>query len=88
VQALEKAAALNEKDYRVWMNLAQVERWLGDAQKAKGSYAHALPLVEDLATRQPQDAIIQACWAVYMRGCNRNPVARLATSGVGVGAGA
>jgi Flp pilus assembly protein TadD len=73
VQALEKAAALNEKDYRVWMNLAQVERWLGDAQKAKGSYAHALPLVEDLATRQPQDAIIQAVLGRLYAGLQPQP---------------
>ncbi len=56
----QKAVALNDKDFRVWMNIASAERWLGHGQKVMDAYARALPLVQDLATRQPQDPLIQS----------------------------
>jgi serine/threonine-protein kinase len=56
----EKSAALNAKDFRVWMNLASAERWLGHDQQAMDAYSHALPLVEDLAAKQSQDADTQS----------------------------
>ena len=43
VQQYEKALALNGKDYRVWINLALADRWLGRDEQAIAAYRRALP---------------------------------------------
>jgi len=64
VEMLHKAAALNAKDFRLWMNLASAERWLGHDHQAVEAYRTALPLVEELAARQPQDVTIESTLGV------------------------
>ncbi len=67
-QMFQKAAELNGADFRVWMNLGLARRWQGQDQGALDAYRRALPLLEDLAKRQPQDAITQsALGGVYAR---------------------
>jgi serine/threonine-protein kinase len=55
-----KAVSLNDKDYRLWMNLASAQRWLGHDKEAMDAYARALPLVEELESRQKMDPTIQS----------------------------
>ena len=63
-----RAAELNDKDFRVWMNLANAYRHAGEQQKAMDASAKALPLVEDVASRQPQVAQNQSTLAaLYAR---------------------
>jgi serine/threonine protein kinase/tetratricopeptide (TPR) repeat protein len=64
VQMFEKAATLNAKDFRLWMNLASAERWLGHDDKAIDAYHKALPLVEEMTARQPQDPTNQSTLGV------------------------
>src|SRR5262249_26631061 len=58
--ATEKALALNDKDYRVWSNLIATYQWLKDDVKAAAAREREIPLVEDLAKAQPQDAVAQS----------------------------
>ena len=50
---------MNDKDYRLWINLAISYRWLNDDAKALDAYRRALPLVEEVAKLRPQDAGVQ-----------------------------
>ena len=56
----EQALKLNGKDYRVWINLALADRWLGKDQEAIDAYRRALPLLEETAKLRPQDATVQS----------------------------
>ena len=56
----EQALKLNDKDYRVWVNLVAAYRWMNKDQEALAACKKALPLVEEAAKAAPQDANVQA----------------------------
>jgi len=67
-QMFQKASELNGADFRVWMNLGLARRWLGQDEGAIQAYTRSLPLLEDMAKRQPQDPSTQsALGGVYAR---------------------
>jgi serine/threonine protein kinase/tetratricopeptide (TPR) repeat protein len=59
-QNTEQALKLNEKDYRLWVNLAAAYRWMNQDSAALNAYRRALPLVEEVVKARPQDAGVQA----------------------------
>lgn len=56
----EKALQLNEKNYRVWENLAIAYEGLGQKDKAAGARDHELALVKAEAVVQPKDGELQS----------------------------
>ncbi|MBZ5532061.1 MAG: protein kinase [Acidobacteriia bacterium] len=58
-QNTEAALKLNNKDYRLWVNLAGQYRWLNDDARAVEAYRQALQMVEEVAKLRPQDAGVQ-----------------------------
>lgn len=58
-QNTEQALKLNDKDFRVWINLAHTYRFLNRDADAINVYTRALPMVEESAKAKPQDAGIQ-----------------------------
>ena len=60
VEMTNKALQINQKDYRVWANLALAYDWLDQANKAKETYRKELPLLEQAARLAPNDAALQA----------------------------
>jgi eukaryotic-like serine/threonine-protein kinase len=56
----EKALQLNDKDFRVWANLAAAYRLSGDTEKAKWAAAEKLKRLELAVQVQPKDPAIQA----------------------------
>jgi serine/threonine-protein kinase len=61
---LEKALQLNENDYRLWINYANLCERLGRQQKAEEASRRALPRLEAEARLKPQDAGVQASLAL------------------------
>ena len=59
-QNTEQALKINDKDYRLWINLAGAYRWLNQDSGALNAYRKALPLVEEAVKAHPQDANMQA----------------------------
>ena len=60
----EKALQLNDKDFRVWANLASAYRKLGDSEKAKAASAKKLERLEAVVQVQPKDAIVQSALGI------------------------
>ena len=60
VEQYKKALALNDKDYRVWINLANAETWLDRNSDALAGFRRALPLLEEAVKLHPQDPTIQS----------------------------
>lgn len=58
--ATEKALQLNDKNYRVWENLAVAYQRLNQTAKAEEARAHELALVEADAKVQPKDGELQS----------------------------
>jgi eukaryotic-like serine/threonine-protein kinase len=56
----EKALQMNDKDFRVWANLAAAYRMLGETDKAKAASAEKLKRLELAVIAQPKDPAIQA----------------------------
>ncbi len=56
----EKALQMNDKDFRVWANLAAAYKMLGETDKAKEASAEKLKRLELAVVAQPKDAAIQA----------------------------
>jgi Flp pilus assembly protein TadD len=72
----QKASELNGSDFRVWMNLGIARRWIGQDAGALDAYARALPLLEEMAKRQPEDPGTQsALGGVYARFQQRDKAA-------------
>lgn len=60
-RAFEQALALDERDYRVWRNLAVSYRWApGEAAKAGVTFEHAVRLAEERLKVNPSDAAVLA----------------------------
>jgi serine/threonine protein kinase/Flp pilus assembly protein TadD len=55
----EKALQMNDKDFRVWANLAAAYRMLGETDKAKAASAEKLKRLELAVLAQPKDPAIQ-----------------------------
>ena len=55
-QQFRQAAALNDKDWRVWANLMLSYQWLGDQASAGAARGKAKAALEQLLTVTPQDA--------------------------------
>jgi eukaryotic-like serine/threonine-protein kinase len=56
----EKALQMNDKDFRVWANLAAAYKMLGELDKAKVASAEKLKRLELAVLAQPRDPAIQA----------------------------
>jgi tetratricopeptide (TPR) repeat protein len=56
----EKALGLNDKDYRLWNNLAIAYEWLGQPQKAKNARSRELARLEQAVALQSEDAEVRA----------------------------
>jgi serine/threonine-protein kinase len=62
--ASEQALKLNDKDYRVWVNLAVAYKWMNQDEKAAQVADRMIPLLEDAVRMQPKDATLQSALAI------------------------
>jgi serine/threonine-protein kinase len=56
----EKALHINDKDYRLWNNLAIAYEWLGQPDKARQAFSEELTRLEQIAPIRPYDAEVHA----------------------------
>jgi tetratricopeptide (TPR) repeat protein len=56
----EKALHINDKDYRLWNNLAIAYEWLGQPDKARQAFREELTRLEQIAPLRPFDAEVHA----------------------------
>jgi tetratricopeptide (TPR) repeat protein len=56
----EKALRVNDKDYRLWNNLAIAREWLGQADLAKQAFDRELTQLEETVRLHAEDAQVQA----------------------------
>ena len=56
----EQALKINDKDYRLWNNLAICYEWLGQPDKAKEAFSQELLRLERVAPLSPFDAAVHA----------------------------
>ena len=56
----EKALQINDKDYRLWNNLAIAYEWLGRPDKARQAFSQELTRLEQIAPLRPYDAEVHA----------------------------
>ena len=56
----EKALSLNDKDYRLWNNLAIAYEWLDQPEKAKHAFSRELARLEQVVALQSEDAEVRA----------------------------
>ena len=61
---IEKALQINDKDYRLWNNLAVTYEWLGRQDKARHAFHQELLRLEQIVPLRPYDAEVQANLAV------------------------
>ena len=59
-EALHKALALNDKDWRVWANLLVSYQWLDDQANAQAARAKTISILEENALLNSQDASVQS----------------------------
>ena len=63
--AIRKAAELNDKDWRVWSYLQLAYAWLKDDEKMRAARAKALPLLEQYASLNSQEASVQSMLSMF-----------------------
>jgi Flp pilus assembly protein TadD len=56
----ERALALNDKDYRIWNNLAIAYEWMGQPQKAKNAFGREHARLEQIVALKSEDAEVRA----------------------------
>jgi eukaryotic-like serine/threonine-protein kinase len=56
----QKALHFNDKDYRLWNNLAITYEWLGEPDKARQAFRQELSRLEQIAPLHPDDAEVHA----------------------------
>jgi eukaryotic-like serine/threonine-protein kinase len=56
----ERALSLNDKDYRLWNNLAIAYEWLGQPEKAKDAFSRELARLEQIVALKSEDAEVRA----------------------------
>ncbi|MDO8435372.1 MAG: tetratricopeptide repeat protein, partial [bacterium] len=61
----EKALALNDKDYKVWGNLASAYYWSGQKEKATEKFHRAVQMAEEQLKINPRDATVLSQLADY-----------------------
>jgi serine/threonine-protein kinase len=59
-RVLHQALALNDKDWRVWANLLVAYQWLNDRENERAARTKTMSLLENFATLNPQDAVVQS----------------------------
>ena len=52
----EEALKINDKDYRLWNNLAIAYQWLGQPEKVKGAFGEERSRLEQIVPLNPDDA--------------------------------
>ena len=57
---IERALQLNDKDYRLWNNLAVTYEWLGQQDKARQAFQQERSRLERIVPLRPYDADVQA----------------------------
>jgi serine/threonine-protein kinase len=65
-ESFEKALRLNDKDYRLWGNLALAYDYAGNKTKAQAGFEQAVKLAEAAAKLNPNDAGVQASLGWYL----------------------
>jgi len=60
----EKALQYNDKDFRIWANLAAAYKMLGENDKAQAASARKLERLEAVVQIQPKDPIVQAALGI------------------------
>jgi eukaryotic-like serine/threonine-protein kinase len=60
----EKALQLNDKDFRVWANLASAYKTLGETDKAQAAALKKLERLEATVQVQPKDAVVQSALGI------------------------
>jgi tetratricopeptide (TPR) repeat protein len=60
----EKALQLNDKDFRVWANLASAYKSLGQTDKAQAAALKKLERLEATVQVQPKDAVVQSALGI------------------------
>jgi serine/threonine protein kinase/tetratricopeptide (TPR) repeat protein len=66
--ATEKALQLNDKNYLVWRNLAEIYLWLKEPEKAEAAHDRELILLEERAKTHTQDAgLLSEMATIYAR---------------------
>jgi tetratricopeptide (TPR) repeat protein len=56
----EQALRLNDKDYRLWNNLAIAYEWLGNHNRANDAFLHEFALLKQTLLLQPDDPEVRA----------------------------
>ncbi len=56
----ERALQLNDKDYRLWNNLAIAYEWMGQPEKAKNAFSRELARLEQIVALKSEDAEVRA----------------------------
>jgi len=56
----EQALQLNDKDYRLWNNLAIAYEWLDQPEKAKNAFSRELARLEQIVVLKSEDAEVRA----------------------------
>ena len=64
-EATRKALELNDKDWRVWANLQQAYIWLKDDEKMRAARSKTLPLLEQYASLNSQEASVLSLLSTY-----------------------
>jgi len=65
IPVYEKALAINDRDYRVWANLASAFYWSGRRDSANAEFARTMKLAEDQRAINPKDATVLSDLADY-----------------------
>ena len=56
----ERALSVNDKDYRLWNNLAIAYEWLGQPEKATSAFSRELARLEQIVVLKSEDAEVRA----------------------------
>lgn len=65
IPVYEKALAVNDRDYRVWANLASAFYWSGRRDSANAEFTRTIRLAEDQRAVNPKDATVLSDLADY-----------------------
>ncbi len=78
----EQALKINDKDFRLWANLAIAQEWLKQSDKAKAALEQQLKLLEPIAKVQTDDAVTQSGLALLYAhlGMKEKALARMETA--------
>jgi len=68
----ERALALNDRDYRVWANLASAYYWTGQRDSARRRFDRTIELAEAQRSVNPKDATVLSQLADYYSMVGKN----------------